>query len=302
MKKRITVLGMLLISCALLGGCSSKESDVSTSAALETEAAAEDAESTADAESEEETEEVKKAELPDGVYQAEFNTDNSMFRVTEAYDDKGILTVENGEMTIHVSLNSKNIVNLYPGLAEDAKKDGAVLLEPTIDSVTYRDGWTDDVYGFDIPVPYLNEEFDVALIGKKGKWYDHKVSVSNPEPYEPDGASAAEPAELADGVYTTELTFEGGSGKAEILSPAQITVADGNVTATVEWSSPNYDYMIVDGETYMPVNTDGNSVFEIPVSGFDVPMDIIGDTVAMSPPHEVEYTITFHSDSIENAE
>ena len=150
MKKRITVLGMLLISCALLGGCSSKESDVSTSAALETEAAAEDAESTADAESEEETEEVKKAELPDGVYQAEFNTDNSMFRVTEAYDDKGILTVENGEMTIHVSLNSKNIVNLYPGLAEDAKKDGAVLLEPTIDSVTYSDGWTDDVYGFDI--------------------------------------------------------------------------------------------------------------------------------------------------------
>lgn len=273
MKKRIAVLGMLLISCALLGGCSAKE--------------------------EAETEEVKKAELPDGVYQAEFDTDNSMFRVTEAYDDKGILTVENGEMTIHVSLNSKNIVNLYPGLAEDAKKDGAVLLEPTIDSVTYSDGWTDDVYGFDIPVPYLNEEFDVALIGKKGKWYDHKVSVSNPEPYE---TSAAEPVELADGVYTADLTFEGGSGKAKILSPAKLTVEDGNVTATVEWSSPNYDYMIVDGETYMPVNTYGNSVFEIPVSGIDVPMEIIGDTVAMSTPHEVEYTITFHSDSIENAE
>lgn len=302
MKKPIMVLGVLLMSCTLFGGCSSKESDVPTSAALETQDTAADVETTAEAETEAVTEEVKKAELSDGVYRAEFNTDSSMFHVTEACDNKGILTVENGEMTIHVSLNSKNIVNLYPGLAEDAMKDGAELLEPTIDSVTYSDGWTDDVYGFDIPVPYLNDEFDVALIGKKGKWYDHKVSVSNPEPYESDAASLTDPVELADGVYTVELTFEGGSGKAKILSPAKITVKGGAVTATVEWSSPNYDYMIVGSEKYMPVNTEGNSVFEIPVSEFDVPMDIIGDTVAMSTPHEVEYTITFHADSIADAE
>lgn len=302
MKKQIMVLGVLLMSCALFGGCSSKESDVPTSAALETQDTAADVETTAKAETEAVTEEVKKAELPDGVYRAEFNTDSSMFHVTEACDNKGILTVENGEMTIHVSLNSKNIVNLYPGLAEDAMKDGAELLEPTIDSVTYSDGWIDDVYGFDIPVPYLNDEFDVALIGKKGKWYDHKVSVSNPEPYESDAASLADTVDLADGVYTIDLTFEGGSGKAKILSPAKITVKGGAVTATVEWSSPNYDYMIVGSDKYMPVNTEGNSVFEIPVSGFDVPMDIIGDTVAMSTPHEVEYTITFHADSIADAE
>ena len=83
-------------------------------------------------------------------------------------------------MTIHISLTSKNIVNLYPGLAEDAVKEGAELLIPTEDTVTYSDGTTEVVNGFDVPVPALDEEFDLALIGTKGKWYDHKVSVSNP--------------------------------------------------------------------------------------------------------------------------
>ena len=36
------------------------------------------------------------------------------------------------------------------------------------------------IYGFDVPVPALDKEFDLALIGKKGTWYDHKVSVTNP--------------------------------------------------------------------------------------------------------------------------
>ena len=122
--------------------------------------------------------------LEDGVYTAVFNTDSSMFKVNETKDGKGILTVENGQMTIHVSLGSKKILNLYSGLAEDAQKDGAVLLAPTVDTVTYSDGLSEEVYGFDIPVPVLEAEFDVALIGEKGKWYDHKVSVSAPEKME----------------------------------------------------------------------------------------------------------------------
>ena len=122
--------------------------------------------------------------LADGVYTAEFTTDSSMFHVNEACEGKGTLTVENGEMTIHVSLASKNILNLFPGLAEDAKAEGAALLQPTEDEVVYADGIADTVYGFDIPVPAIGEEFDVALIGKKGKWYDHKVMVSNPVPVE----------------------------------------------------------------------------------------------------------------------
>jgi len=120
--------------------------------------------------------------LPDGTYTATFTTDHSMFHVNEAYDDKGTLTVENGEMTIHVTLTSKNIVNLFPGLAEDAKQEGAALLEPTTDEVSYPDGTTGTAYGFDIPVPAIGEEFDCALVGKKGKWYDHKVMVSDPVP------------------------------------------------------------------------------------------------------------------------
>ena len=121
-------------------------------------------------------------ELADGTYSADFNTDSSMFHVNETLDNKGVLTVKDGKMTIHVSLVSKNILNLFPGLAADAEKAGAVLLEPTEDEVTYSDGTTETVYGFDIPVEKIGEDFDLAIIGTKGKWYDHKVSVTDPEP------------------------------------------------------------------------------------------------------------------------
>ena len=278
---------MLILACSLSCGCSDKNSEQKPVAGTEIPAT----------ESIAETEQEAKAELADGVYTADFDTDNAMFHVSEACDGKGTLTVENGAMTIHVSLGSKNIVNLYPGLAEDAKKDGAELLEPTTDSVTYSDGSTEEVYGFDIPVPALDEEFDLALIGTKEKWYDHKVIVSNPEPSEDTSTQKESSESLADGNYTVARTFDGGSGKAEILSPATITVSGETMTATVQWNSPNYDYMIVNGEKYLPVNTEGDSVFEIPITAFDEPVPVIGDTVAMSKPHEVEYTITFHSDT-----
>ena len=118
--------------------------------------------------------------LEDGTYEAEFDTDSGMFHVNEANDGKGILTVKDGKMTIHISLVSKNIVNLYVGKAADAQKDGAELLQPTTDTITYDDGSTEDVYGFDVPVKALDETFDLALVGKKVKWYDHEVSVSDP--------------------------------------------------------------------------------------------------------------------------
>lgn len=122
--------------------------------------------------------------LEDGTYTAEFNTDSSMFRVNETCDGKGTLTVKDGKMTMHVTLLSKNIVHLFVGTTDDAKKDGADLLEPTIDTVTYADGTTEEVHGFDIPISVINEKFDLALIGTKGVWYDHKVSVDNPEKVE----------------------------------------------------------------------------------------------------------------------
>lgn len=286
-KKIIAITGMLFLTAALFAGCANG----SQKSESRTDSDKKGKESEVSSEKEE-----KKAELSDGKYTAEFNTDSNMFHVNEACDGRGTLTVEKGKMTIHISLTSKNIVNLYPGLAEDAKKKGAKLLTPTEDTVTYSDGMTEEVYGFDVPVPALDEEFDLALIGKKGTWYDHKVSVSNPEPWE-EAAQSEGNVNLEDGTYTVELTFEGGSGKAKILSPVTVRIAEGKAMAAVEWSSPNYDYMMVDGEKYLPVNTEGNSVFEIPVPAWDEPMNVIGDTVAMSKPHEVEYTLTFHSDT-----
>ena len=110
---------------------------------------------------------------------------------------------------------------------------------------------------------------------------------------------AAETAETpADGEYSVNVTLEGGSGRATVESPAALTVADGRMTATIVWSSPNYDYMLVDGEKYLPTNTEGNSTFEIPVTALDTPLDVVGDTVAMSTPHEIEYTLTFASASL----
>ena len=126
--------------------------------------------------------ETAKLDLPDGVYDATFLTDSTMFHVNEANKGLGVLTVKDGMGTLHASLVGKSILNLYLGTADDAQKDGATLLEPTTDTVTYDDGTTEEVYGFDIPVPVIGEDFDLALIGKKGKWYDHKVSVQNPVP------------------------------------------------------------------------------------------------------------------------
>ena len=104
--------------------------------------------------------------------------------------------------------------------------------------------------------------------------------------------------EEEDGEYTIEASLEGGSGKASITSPMILTVKDHEGIALVEWSSPNYDYMIVNGEKLYPVNTEGNSAFEVPVSFMDQPVTVTADTIAMSAPHEIEYTLTFHSETI----
>ena len=171
--KRISLfLAAALSLSALITGCGSETASRSSSGD------AANVSSEADTASRSET---SGSVLEDGVYSADFSTDSSMFHVSEACDGKGTLTVENGTMTIHISLASKNIVNLYPGLAEDAQKDGAELLSPTVDTVTYSDGISEEVYGFDVPVPALDEEFDLALVGSKGTWYDHKVFVSTPE-------------------------------------------------------------------------------------------------------------------------
>ena len=272
MKKVTTIALTVLLLCALLAGCGEKNGE--DAAQLPAEPA-----------------------LADGVYTAEFNTDSSMFHVNEVCEGKGTLTVENGQMSIHISLPSKSIQNLFCGTAEDARKDGAALLQPTTDTVTYSDGLSEEVNGFDIPVPALDEEFDVAIIGTKGKWYDHKVSVTNAVLKEDDAAAPAET--LADGTYSIAVTLEGGSGKVSVQSPCTLTVADGKMTAQIVWSSSYYDYMLVDGERYDAISNEDGSTFEIPVSALDTPLAVIGDTIAMSTPHEIEYTLTFDASNAE---
>ena len=290
--KKITAFLLAALLLMALAACGQTAPAETTAAPETTETVAETgAETTEKAADPETTEAV--CPLEDGVYTAEFDTDSSMFHANETCDGKGTLTVQDGKMTIHVSLASRSIVNLFPGIAEDAKKEGAELLQPTEDEVTYSDGLTETVYGFDIPVPYLDQEFDLALIGKKGVWYDHKVSVSNPEP------KVTPVSDLADGSYAVCGTLEGGTGKTTLVNPTQLTVTNGQGVATVVLSSSKYDYMIVDGVKYEPVTTEGGSTFEIPVTGLDVKIPVVADTVAMSEPHEIEYTILLDSATLE---
>ena len=286
----VSLLAVSALLAASLAGCGSSASSVASSAS--SEAVSSVAESAVSEAASESAAASSARTLEDGTYTAEFDTDSSMFHVNEARDGKGTLTVEDGQMTLHISLQSKKIVNLYVGMAADAPDHEADWLQPTTDTVTYSDGTSEEVYGFDVPVEALDTDFQLAILGTKGKWYDHTVSVRNVE------AQAAEAVETpADGSYTCEVTLEGGSGRATVDSPAALTVADGKMTATIVWSSPNYDYMIVDGEKYLPTNTEGNSTFEIPVSALGMPLSVVADTVAMSTPHEIEYTLTFSAPS-----
>ena len=289
--KKLQIVSITL-AALLLAGCGAAESAVPAS-----ESASEAASTVETAPAAESETPAAEAALPDGVYTADFNTDSSMFHANESCDGKGTLTVADGQMTMHVSLQSKKIVNLYLGMAADAADHEADWLQPTTDTVTYSDGTSEEVYGFDIPVAAVDTDFQLAILGTKGTWYDHTVSVANAEPADETAAEAP-----ADGSYTCAVTLEGGSGRATVESPATLTVADGAMTATIVWSSPNYDYMLIDGEKYLPINTEGNSTFEIPVAALDTALAVTADTVAMSTPHEIDYTLTFASATLAAAE
>lgn len=283
-KQFLTLSAATLILAAALTGCGASSSTASSAAASE---AASSAASSVAATSEAASEAA--ATLPDGVYTADFETDSSMVHANEACDGKGVLTVQNGQMSIYVTLAGKGIVNLFPGTAEDAQKPGAEWLQPTLETVHYSDGTTDEANAFLIPVPYLDEEFDVALVGKKGTWYDHKVSVSDPQPM--DECAQAEPP--MDGEYTINVALEGGSGRASVQSPARLTVQNGQMTVKIVWSSKNYDLMVVDGTEYTPTYENDLSVFEIPLSDFNTSIAVQAETTAMSQPHMIDYTLTF---------
>lgn len=300
--KKLVVICTVLCAMTVLSACNQKAEEQVAEPVEEVSEVEEVAEVENTANEEEPAEEIaeepeaeaESIDLENGVYLANFDTDSTMFHVNETLDGKGVLTVEDGKATIHIVLVSKNILNLFEGTVDNL--DESKLLEPTVEEVTYPDGLTEEVNAFDVNVPYLDKEFDLALIGKKGVWYDHKVSVSNPEIYlvECGGEPLEVEASSEDLGDTVAVTLTGGSGKSTVESPAKIsTNAEGQKIVTIIWSSPHYDYMVVDGEKLLPVNTEGNSTFEIPIGDVPCSIDVIADTVAMSKPHEIEYNLSF---------
>ena len=98
---------------------------------------------------------------------------------------------------------------------------------------------------------------------------------------------------VAYGTYQVNVTLSGGSGRAKIASPTELTVKDGRATAKIVWSSDKYDYMEVEGIRFTPEIQNGHSVFMVPVTELDKPLAMVGDTTAMSTPHAIDYQLTF---------
>ncbi|MBO5279151.1 MAG: sirohydrochlorin cobaltochelatase [Lachnospiraceae bacterium] len=244
----------------------------------------------------EETEaETTVTELTDGIYSIEVESSSSMFKVESAE-----LTIADGKMTAVITLSGTGYSKLYMGTGEQAASADEADCIPFAENA-------EGAYTYTIPVEALDQPIDCAAFSKKkGEWYERQLTflsstlsaAADEGKTDTEEESVSTEVKAEDGTYTIEVTLGGGSGKTTVISPAAITVTGDTVIATIEWSSPNYDYMLVDGVKYLPVNTEGNSVFEIPVSAFDTEIAVIGDTVAMSKPHEVEYTLTFHSDTM----
>lgn len=235
---------------------------------------------------------VLASELRDGVYQIQVDSSSSMFRI-EACE----LTVNDGSMTADMKMGGTGYLKLYMGTGEEAAKAPEEKMIPFEEAA-------DGSHHFTVPVEALDKELDCAAFSKKKeKWYDRVLvfrADSLPADALTDAAQVtAESLGLADGCYTVEVSMEGGSGRVSVESPAKLVVKDQKAVAEVVWSSPNYDYMKVGEEKFLPVNQGGEtSVFEIPVTVFDRKMAVAADTTAMSTPHEIEYTLLFDSASI----
>jgi len=229
---------------------------------------------------------VSPSELKDGTYEVEMKSSSSMFKV-----DRCELRVENGTM--------QAVLYLYAGTAEEAAAANEEDYIP-------REDAGDGMGSYTLPVEALDTGISCAAFSKKReKWYDRTLlfradSLPQDAFLEARGISAAD-LKLDDGEYTVDVTLAGGSGRASVESPAKLTVSGGAFTVTIAWSSSNYDYMVVDGVQYDSVNTEGNSVFELPLTAFDTPVAVQADTTAMSQPYLIDYTLTFDSASVTSA-
>lgn len=233
---------------------------------------------------------VTADDLIEGTYPVQVDSSSDKFRITACE-----LTVADGTMTAVMHMGGQGYLRVYMGTGEEA---GAV---PESDCIPFHEE-PDGTHTFTVPVAALDQALDCAAFSKnKEIWYDRTL-VFRADSLPADAFAnlvTAESLGLADGEYTAEVSLSGGSGKAKVESPAKLTVTGGTAVATLVWGSPNYDYMRLGEDKYLPIQTEGNATFEIPVPFFDRPFTAFADTTAMSEPHEIEYTLTFASTSIQ---
>ena len=234
--------------------------------------------------------EVTADGLVPGEYAVAVESSASMFRVVDCR-----LTVKDGGLTARMTMSGKGYGYVYPGTAEEAVAAEKTQFIPPVEGI--------EAVAFDFPVPALDIPVSCAAYSiKKDQWYDRTLVFRSeglpPEAFAEGALVTVASLGLQDGAYRVDVVLSGGSGKAFVESPAELTVEGGAATALIVMSSSKYDYMRMDGETYLPVNTEGNSAFRIPVPCFDRPVTVFADTTAMSVPHEIEYTLTFSSEGL----
>lgn len=237
---------------------------------------------------------ISGSSLKDGTYSITVDSSSSMFKI-----DSCELTVENGQMTAAMRMGGTGYLKVFMGTGEQAAQAA------DIDCIPFEEG-PDGAHTYTVPVEALDKGVPCAAFSKnKEIWYDRTLvfrADSLPLEAFQDGVyPTAASLGLSDGSYTVAAELGGGSGRASIQSPAALRVEGGQAVVTVVWGSSNYDYMRVGEEMFYPVQTEGNSTFELPVSVFDRKLTVFADTTAMSTPHEIEYTLRFDSASIQPA-
>lgn len=297
MNSKKTLLAALLAALMLTSGCGSSASQQQTDTAAQTsETGTSNVASASDmTEVEEVVEEgmtpISGDKVKDGTYSVAVKSSSKMFDITACE-----LTVESGKMTATMHMGGKGYLYVYMGTGEQAAAADEADYIPFTEQA-------DGTHSFTVPVDALDEGIDCAAFSKKKeKWYDRTIlfrADSLPMDAFADGVvTTPDSLSLADGSYTADVALAGGSGRASVQSPAELTVKDGKVTAKIVWSSKNYDYMKVGDTKYDTVIEDEHSTFEIPVSCFDWAMAVKADTTAMSEAHEIDYTLTFDSASV----
>jgi len=262
-------------------------------------------------------------DIADGTYSVSVESTSVFFKIVGAE-----LRVHGDEMTASITIGSHSYRYVYMGTATQAENASEGAWIPGEEGQRFT--------VFTIPVPALNAPFECAAYSRNRQlWYDRQLlidasalpedALAFPLPdyalvekavtdFEPDGEAAPdaldaeavsptmpEPVALSrpDGEYSIEVNLAGGSGRANVSSPTLLTVREGRAYACLLWSSPYYDYMVVGETVYDNLTTDGgNSTFEIPVTVMDAPMAVVADTTAMGDPLEIEYTLTFYSESL----